>query len=139
MGRWGLVSFSTVAALLGLLMLAVVVVYVATRSVSEAIPAAPAQQVAGGDARMGPALFQKYGCGACHAVEGVRQGRGQVGPPLTGLARRAYLAGQLPNTPANLIAWIQFPQRIDPGNAMPDLNVTESDARDIAAYLYSLR
>jgi hypothetical protein len=31
------------------------------------------------------------------------------------------------------------PQKIIPGNAMPDMNVTSRDAYDIAAYLYTLR
>ena len=54
-------------------------------------------------------------------------------------ARRAYIAGQLPNQPENLIRWLVDPQAIEPGTAMPDLDVTPELARDIAAYLYTLR
>jgi cytochrome c1 len=52
---------------------------------------------------------------------------------------RVYLAGRVPNTPADMMRWIQHPQELERGTAMPDMNVTDSDARDIAAYLYTLR
>jgi cytochrome c1 len=45
------------------------------------------------------------------------------------------LAGRLPNGPENLERWLRGPQAVKPGSAMPDLGVTERDARDIAAYL----
>ncbi len=41
----------------------------------------------------------------------------------------------LPNTPENLVRWIQQPEQIRPGTAMPNLGISEDDARDIAAYL----
>ena len=31
------------------------------------------------------------------------------------------------------------PQRFEPGGAMPNLGVSEDDARDMAAYLYARR
>ena len=64
---------------------------------------------------------------------------GQVGPPLTGIASRAIIAGTVPNTPENLLRWIENPQAIQPGVAMPPLaNVDERTARDIVAYLETL-
>ena len=69
----------------------------------------------------------------------VREARGMVGPPLTNIASRVYLAGRLPNTPANMERWIQQPHAIDDKTAMPETGVTDADARDIAAYLYTLR
>lgn len=62
-----------------------------------------------------------------------------VGPPLNHFARRTIVAGLLPNTPANLVRWIRYPQQVVPGNAMPDAGLDEQQARDVAAYLYSLR
>jgi cytochrome c len=62
-----------------------------------------------------------------------------VGPPLGGIASRAYIAGVLPNTPAELIRWIQMPRAVDEHTAMPNTGVTEAEARDIAGYLYTLR
>ena len=98
-----------------------------------------ARQLTGGDPSRGRALIRAYGCGACHTVPGVRGATGLVGPPLTAIADRVYLAGQVPNTPDNMKRWIREPQKIETGTAMPDLHVTEEDARDIAAYLYTLR
>jgi len=100
---------------------------------------ATAAGVTGGDPDRGRAAMAAYGCGACHTIPGVPGARGRVGPPLAGLAERAYVAGVLPNTPANLVRWIRVPQEVDPLTAMPDLGVGEGEARDMAAYLYTLR
>jgi cytochrome c1 len=35
--------------------------------------------------------------------------------------------------------WIQHPQQVAPGNGMPDLGISDIQARDISAYLYTLR
>jgi hypothetical protein len=51
----------------------------------------------------------------------------------------AYIAGQLPHDAENLVRWIQDPQAIEPGTAMPNLGVVPSVARDMAAYLYTLQ
>lgn len=99
----------------------------------------PRVLVAGGDAARGREAIAAYGCGACHVVPGVRAAQGMVGPPLTAFAGRAYIAGEAPNTSSALIRWIMNPQSIEPGTAMPSLGVSEAHARDIAAYLYTLR
>lgn len=99
----------------------------------------PAWLVVGGHAERGPALITTYGCGACHTVPGVKGANGNVGPPLTRFGDRTYVAGVLRNSPSNLIRWIRDPQGVIPGNAMPDMGVTDAEARDIAAYLYTLR
>lgn len=78
-----------------------------------------------------------YGCGSCHTIPGIRGADGLVGPPLTRFHERPYIAGQLPNTPENLVHWIMSPQEVAPGTAMPDLEVVEEDARAIATYLQS--
>jgi cytochrome c1 len=100
--------------------------------------AVPWREVPGGDARRGAAAVERYGCGACHVIPGVRRANGHVGPPLTDYARRHYIAGAVPNEAANLVLWIQNPQVIEPGTLMPTLGVSDRDARDIAAYLYTL-
>jgi cytochrome c2 len=101
--------------------------------------AAPPQQMSAGDPQRGADLIVKYGCGTCHEVPGIKEADGLVGPPLDHFADRAYIAGVLPNSPANLEKWIESPQSIVPGNAMPDLGVGHHDAQDITAYLYTLR
>lgn len=87
----------------------------------------------------GRALIDAHGCGACHVVPGVPGARGLVGPPLVHFRRRVLIAGHLPNTPANLQRWIMNSPALEPGTAMPDLDVTPGDAAAMTAYLYSLR
>jgi len=94
--------------------------------------------VEGGDASQGPNAIKQYGCGACHTIPGIDGAQGKVGPPLAGIGNRSFVAGVVPNTPDNLVAWIRNPQAIDPLTDMPMLGVSETAARDIAAYLYTL-
>ena len=91
----------------------------------------------GGDPSRGEAMFIQYGCGSCHGVKHVRKATGMVGPPLDGIAIRAMIAGKLPNQPDNMVRWIRDPQQVTPGTDMPDLHVSQRDARDITAFLYT--
>ncbi len=93
----------------------------------------------GGDADRGKADIQKFSCGSCHAIPGVQGAEGRVAPPLDLFARRSFVGGEVPNTPENLVRWIRDPKSIEPGTAMPTLGVSEQQARDIAAYLYTLK
>jgi cytochrome c len=90
-----------------------------------------------GTIESGRQLIAAYGCGSCHTIPGVPGADSMAGPPLMHFYQRMYIAGRLPNTPENLIAWIQHPQTIEPGTAMPNLGVSEAEAHDIAAYLFS--
>ena len=87
----------------------------------------------------GAELIAQHGCGSCHTIPGVRGATGKVGPPLTQVGDQAIIGGKLPNTEENLITWIRTPQSVVPGNAMPNTELSDHDARDIAAYLYTLR
>jgi cytochrome c len=98
----------------------------------------PYRPVTGGDPLAGKAALRRYGCNACHAIPNVRGFGGGVGPPLDHFASRAYIAGELPNTPDNLEHWIRDPQAIEKHTAMPNLGLTNKEARDVAAYLYTL-
>lgn len=98
-----------------------------------------AARLTGGDPERGGALIRHYGCGSCHTIAGIPGANSLVGPPLAGNRGRVYIAGVLKNTPENLAWWIQAPQAVDSLTAMPTLGVTPAEARDIAAYLYSLR
>ena len=98
--------------------------------------AIPARWVRDGDAGRGRAAIERHGCGACHVIPGIRTARGIVGPSLADFARRPYIAGALLNDPLHLLGWLQNPPAVVPGTVMPRLEVTEADARDIAAYLY---
>ena len=94
--------------------------------------------IAGGDPEQGHALIQAYGCGTCHTIENIRGARGKVGPRLENYAQQHLLAGIMPNTPRNLIAWLMDPVALQPQTGMPSQGLTEAEARHIAAYLYSL-
>ena len=119
-----------------MLMLALMALLAACSSLQ--LSAAPAQIVAGGDPQRGALAIENYGCGACHNIPGIVGADSMAGPPLDEWANRRYISGKLPNQPEILIQWIRFPQTIEPGSAMPNLGVTEQEARDISAYLFSL-
>ena len=112
---------------------------VACQSSTETKELRAAAAMTGGNPEHGPGLMRSYGCASCHTIPGVVGAEGMVGPPLTGIAHRGYIAGVLPNAPENLIRWIRDPKGVDSLTAMPNTGVTERDARDIAAYLYTLR
>lgn len=81
------------------------------------------------------AAINRYGCGSCHTIGTIRNARGLVGPPLTGIGSRMYVAGMLNNNHGNMVTWIRNPKAVNPATAMPNLGVTETDARTIAAFL----
>jgi cytochrome c len=99
----------------------------------------PAYRIRGADAGRGRQAIEAYHCGSCHTIPGVSAADALVGPPLSHWASRVYIAGMLHNDPPSLERWIMNPQRVVPGNAMPDLGVSRRDAGDIAQYLYGLR
>jgi cytochrome c1 len=90
-------------------------------------------------AKRGEQAIQQYGCVTCHAIPGIVGPNAPVGPPLAGVGSRVMLAGVLPNTFENMVLWLRAPQKAAPLTAMPDLGLTERDARDIAAYLAVLK
>jgi cytochrome c oxidase assembly factor CtaG len=98
----------------------------------------PAVTLTGGDPDRGREAMRRYGCWTCHTIPGVAGANATVGPPLSGLASRAYVAGR-PNTPEHLVHWVRHPQELRRPTPMPDLGVTENDGRDIVAFLYTLR
>ena len=91
------------------------------------------------DVQRGKDAILKYGCTACHNIPGVEGPRGMVGPPLDHWKSRNFIAGKFPNALDTMVKWLQNPQSMDPNNAMPNLGVTADDARDISAYLYTLK
>jgi cytochrome c1 len=71
-------------------------------------------------------------------IPGVSGAEGLVGPPLDRMGKRVYIAGVLRDTPDNMITWLRNPQSFVPNNAMPNMGIDQQQARDIAAYLYTL-
>lgn len=127
-------SHFSLLAILGLM----VIVGLSWRGIRR-YPQGPSWHVVGGDVERGRAAMRAHGCVGCHVIPGIREATGMVGPPLERFNRRMYIGGQLANTPENLIAWLQRPQHFAPGTAMPNLNIDEPTARDMAAFLYALR
>jgi cytochrome c1 len=97
-----------------------------------------ASAMTGGDATKGQVLARSKGCGGCHEIPGVKGAHGNVGPPLTKFASRMYVGGVLLNTPEHVQQWLLDPPSIDPKSAMPKVGLNDQEARDLAAYLYTL-
>ena len=93
----------------------------------------------GGSPHSGRQVIAEYKCGSCHTIPGIPHAHGVFGPPLNFIARRSILAGNFPNTPANLERWVMAPKSMKPGTAMPDLGLDQQQARDVAAYLETLQ
>lgn len=91
-----------------------------------------------GQAENGRLLIRRVGCAACHHIPGVEAPKGSVGPSLRGFANRSLIAGRLPNRPPQLVQWVRNAPAFDPLTAMPPMPLTEEEARDVAAYLYTL-
>ena len=94
-----------------------------------------------GDAGRGRAIVAsgEHGCAACHVIPGIRRATGIVGPPLGGLAQRCFLAGQLPNNLEVLVSFLRDPPALVPRTGMPNVGLDDREARDIAAFLMTLR
>jgi cytochrome c1 len=97
------------------------------------------EALTGGDPHAGQQALAHEPCGRCHQIPGVTGARGRVGPPLTAFAGRVYIAGRVYNDPDNLVRWLLDPQSVDPQTAMPPTGLSEREARDMAAYLYTLQ
>jgi cytochrome c len=93
----------------------------------------------GGDPDEGRQKIEYFGCASCHVIPGAAGADGLIGPPLTQVANRAYIGGVVRNSPQNLIRWLQNAPALNPKTAMPDLEISDRSARDIASYLYTLK
>jgi cytochrome c len=93
--------------------------------------------VEGGNAKLGKRLVEQYQCTSCHAIPGAAGASSDAGPPLEGFGKRSYIAGSIPNLAPNLVQWLVNPPAMKPGTMMPNLGVSEAEARHMAAYLYN--
>lgn len=94
-------------------------------------PASPAQA-------RGLAAIERVGCGSCHEIPGLDWPAGSIGPSLAGFDDVGLIAGQLPNRPGTLAAFIRNAPAVKPGSPMPPMPVSSREAEDIASYLYGL-
>lgn len=92
------------------------------------------------DRAEGTRLFVRHGCPACHAVDGIIEARGTIGPNLTALGDRQTIgAGTLKNTEENLALFIRDPASIKPGATMPAFDMLpQAEIDSIARWLGSL-
>ncbi len=98
-----------------------------------------ATRLVGGDAARGRTAVLRLGCGSCHTIPGISGADALVGPDLDRIASRTYIAGVLTNTPDHMIRWVKDPPGVDALTAMPNLQIGDADARDIATFLYTLQ
>lgn len=98
-----------------------------------------AEAITGGNVGRGKLAIVQRGCGSCHVISGIAGAEGQVGPDLTSIAERSEIAGRLANDPDQMVRWLMHPQAVQPGSGMPEMNISQPEARDIAAYLYSTK
>lgn len=96
-----------------------------------------AKALTAGDPANGASLARRFGCSGCHTISGVPGADGKVGPSLEKLRERVFIAGRIRNSGDNLVNWILRPQDADAHAAMPPTGITESEARDVAAFLYA--
>jgi cytochrome c oxidase subunit 2 len=87
----------------------------------------------------GRAVFQHNACISCHTVAGT-VATGTFGPDLTHLASRDTIAsGAVPNTAANLRAFVDNPANFKPGCLMPPMHLNQHDLDAVTAYLTTLK
>ena len=100
---------------------------------------AEARRLTGGDPDQGRRLIDRYGCAACHAIDGVPSARGLVGPNLNGMRERPFVAGELTHDVESIVSFIRDPKRVDSATVMPDLGLDETEARHVVSYLYTTK
>ena len=99
----------------------------------------PAAEPTGADAIAGKQVISSVGCGSCHAIRGTTL-KGTFGPDLTHFGSRGGIAAYtLPNTPENLLRWIQDPQAVKPQCKMPQIPLPLQQQKQIVAYLEELK
>ncbi len=99
------------------------------------------EPAAGSAAEAGQTAFldPRNGCIACHVVDGAG-GVGLVGPNLTHVGERQFLAGGIiSNTPENMARWLASPQTVKPGSKMVlPRALDDATIESIVAYLGTL-
>lgn len=91
------------------------------------------------NAAKGRQLVADKGCVACHTFPDVKWPRGGLGPSLWDFGRQGLIAGRLPNQPGVLMQFVRNAPALVPGTAMPAISMTDEEARDVTAYLFTLK
>lgn len=101
----------------------------------------PDQQhfMAAADPRRGREIIVRVGCSSCHEIPGIGWPKGRIAPSLEGFAGQSLIAGRAPNRPDVLARFVRNAPEVVPGSGMPPMPLQPEEARDVAAYLYTLR
>jgi cytochrome c oxidase subunit 2 len=111
----------------------------ATFAAWQAAQRRPAAEPATDAEHAGRDIFLSKPCAACHTIQGT-PAAGTLGPDLTHVASRGYIAaGLLPTTRGSLAAWTADPQTLKPGNNMPMVPLSSDELDAVSAYLASLK
>jgi cytochrome c551/c552 len=80
-------------------------------------------------AQSGEELYNTRGCASCHEqqIAGC--------PDLTALKQDGKVAGVLDVTPENISKWLENPQEVKPGTAMPPSGLNEEQRMELAKWL----
>ena len=97
------------------------------------------REIAGADPARGLEIAREVGCAACHETPGIAWPRGSAGPSLDGFGDSPLIAGRFPNQPDQLVRWVRDAPSMAPETGMPATPITEAEARDVAAWLYTLQ
>ena len=93
--------------------------------------------IAGADPTRGLAVMERVGCAACHVIPGIDWPQGRAGPSLERFGSSPMIGGRFPNQPEVLAAWLMDAPSLSPETGMPPMPISEAEARDIAARLYT--
>lgn len=114
--------------------------FACARPETPAPPPKPAPPPPIGNAVRGKQLAEQYGCTVCHAVPGIEGPQGALGPSLAGVAARPKISNDVVvNTPENLAKYIEDPAMLNPDSTMPALGMPAADAKDLAAFVLTLK
>ena len=75
-------------------------------------------------------FYTKYACQSCHTAD-FKKDKGYVGPSLADVGDRL--------TPVWIYKWLKNPNALTPGTMMPNPNLPDGEARDLTAFLLTLK
>jgi mono/diheme cytochrome c family protein len=75
-------------------------------------------------------FYTKYACQSCHIAD-YKKDKGYVGPALAGVGDRL--------TPVWIYKWLKNPRALNPSTLMPNPNLPDGEARDLTAFLVTLK
>jgi mono/diheme cytochrome c family protein len=96
-----------------------------------------------GNLERGKALIISQGCGGCHTITSVAGAVGAVGPKLDGIATAAATRRAGMSAAAYIEESIRQPGAFTvsgfPANVMPKLPLSDSQVKDLVAFLMTLK